>query len=73
MDCVETTLYNGESAKCAAFCRRHNCGLTVKQIKGRQCLSKGCWYFQKYESHLWWREREAKKRKKKERKAALQA
>lgn len=69
MNCRETTLYNGESAKCAAFCKRHHCGLTVKQIKQRQCLGKECWHFVKYESHHWWRERESLKRKKKERKA----
>ena len=73
MDCTETTLYNGKSAKCAAYCKHHHCGVTVKQIKAKRCLSKHCKYLVKYEGHLWWRERAALKRKKKERKAALWA
>ena len=65
------TLYCGDSENCAAYCRRHGVGLTVKQIKQRQCLKKQCRYFEKHEDHMYWKQRAALKRKKKENKNAV--
>lgn len=48
-----------------AYCRKHKCCLTVKQVKGRECLKKQCWYFVKYPEHEWWKQRELLKAKKK--------
>lgn len=67
----EKTLYNGMSKKCAAYCNRHHCGLTTKQLKSRECLRKGCWHFVKNEDHPYWAQRKAIKRNKKARKQAL--
>lgn len=65
------TLYGGCSENCAGFCRRHNCNLTVRQIKGRNCLGKQCWYLVKNEEHAWWTQRAATKQKRKNRKEEI--
>ena len=61
-------LYNTHSDNVAAFCKKHRCGMTVKQIRCRECLSKQCWYLVKYQDHPWWKQREIIKRKRIERK-----
>lgn len=65
------TLYGGCSENCAGYCKRHCCHLTVKQIKGRSCLQKQCYYLVKNENHEWWQQRERTKQKRKNRKEAL--
>lgn len=65
------TLYGGCSENCAGFCRRHNCHLTVRQIKGRNCLGKQCWYLVKNKEHAWWTQRAATKQKRKNRKEEI--
>lgn len=67
----QKTLYNGNSYKCAANCCLHKCGLTVKQIKQRKCLSKNCRHFKKYEEHSYWKQRAYVSRMRKERKLKL--
>lgn len=67
----EKTLYNGISKKCAAYCKKHHCGLTTKQLKGRECLRKECWHFMKNEEHPYWKQRRAIANKRKARKQAL--
>lgn len=37
------------------YCKKHHVSVTVKQMKNRQCLQKGCWYFRKYEQHGYWK------------------
>lgn len=61
------TLYGTQinKNKACAFCKKHHCALTWKMIKGRKCLSKNCWYFQKYESHEVWKQRTLQKERKK--------
>ena len=66
------TLYGSCSENCAGFCRRHNCNMTVKQIRGRECLKKNCWYLIKNEDHEWWQQRERTKQKRKNRKAEIE-
>ena len=66
--CAKTCLYNTHSDNVAAFCKKHRCGMTVKQIRCRECLSKQCWYLVKYQDHPWWKQREIIKRKRVERK-----
>ena len=68
---MKTCLYNTQSNNVAAYCRHHNCSMTVKQIKCKNCLQKQCWYLVKNEEHDWWRQREATKQKRKERKQAI--
>ena len=65
------TLYGGCSEKCAGYCKRHNCGMTVRQIKSRNCLGKQCYYLVKNEDHAWWAQRERTKQKRKNRKEEL--
>lgn len=65
------TLYGGCSENCAGYCKRHNCGMTVRQIKSRNCLGKQCYYLVKNEDHAWWAQRERTKQKRKNRKEEL--
>lgn len=62
---MEKVLYGSESNNCAAFCKHHNCYMTVKQIKTKGCLCKQCWYLQKNDEHEYWAQRERLKEKKK--------
>jgi hypothetical protein len=68
---MKTCLYNTQSDNVAAYCRHHNCSMTVKQIKCKNCLQKQCWYLVKNEEHDWWRQREVTKQRRKARKQAL--
>ena len=63
---MEACLNHTYSNNIAAYCKLHRCGLTVKQIKSRQCLCKQCWHLCKNEDHDWWRQREVIKQRKKE-------
>lgn len=65
---MKTCLYNTQSDNIAGYCRHHRCSMTPKQIKGKNCLGKQCYYLIKNEEHDWWRQREAVKQKRKERK-----
>lgn len=67
---MKTCLYNTQSNNVAAYCRHHNCSMTVKQIKCKNCLQKQCWYLVKNEEHDWWRQREVTKQNRKKRKQA---
>ena len=68
---MSACLFNTNSDNVAAYCRYHHCSMTVKQIRCKNCLSKNCWYLVKNESHSWWRQREAMKQKRKDRKERL--
>lgn len=65
------TLFNSYSENCCAFCKLHNCAITVKQLKHKECLLKQCWHLEKNEEHQYWRQREVMKQKRKARKLAL--
>ena len=68
---MKTCLFNTYSDNVAAYCRHHRCGMTVKQMKCKNCLGKQCYYLQKDEDHQYWRQREATKQKRKGRKQAI--
>lgn len=53
-------------------CKAHKGNLSVKMLKQHECLGKQCPYLEKYESHDYWRQREALKAKKKEKRFVLQ-
>jgi len=57
------TLNNTYARSPCAYCRLHNCSLTVKQLKSKECLKKQCWHLVKYD-HEWWYQREIVKQKK---------
>lgn len=69
---MKTCLFNTCSDNVAAYCRYHRCGMTVKQMKCKNCLGKNCWYLQKNEEHPYWRQREIMKQKRKDRKKAIE-
>ena len=62
---LHRTLDNTYARSPCAYCKHHKCSLTVKQVKKKGCLGKGCWYLKKYD-HEWWRQRETIKAKKKQ-------
>ena len=69
---MENVLYGTCSENCAGYCKRHRCSLTVKQIRGKDCLGKGCWYLKKNLEHEWWKQRERTKMKRKNRKIEIE-
>ena len=68
----ETLYSNNESARCAAFCKKHNCYMTVRQIRNRNCLGKQCYHLEKDLTFPYWKQREVMKQRRKERKARYQ-
>lgn len=68
---MQKTLFGTYSDNCCGYCELHQCALTVKQLRAKECLGKKCWHLKKNEEHMYWRQREAIKRKKKERKQAF--
>lgn len=68
---MSACLFNTQSDNIAAYCRYHKCGLTVKQIRCKNCLGKNCWYLVKNEEHSWWKQRETMKKKRQDRRERL--
>ena len=68
---MQECLFNSYSNNCCAYCRHHNCSMTVKQMKAKGCLQKQCWHLVKNEQHPYWRQRETTKQKRKDRKQRL--
>ena len=70
---MTTCLFNTSSDNVAAYCKHHHCGMTVKQMKAKNCLGKQCHYLVKNEEHQYWRQREITKQKRKDIKKAIDA
>lgn len=62
------TLYNTVARSPCAYCKQKCVSLTKKQVERKECESKKCRHFVKYEKHEYWRQQELKKRRKKENK-----
>ena len=65
---MKECLFNTYSNNCCAYCKLHHCSMTVKQMKAKGCLQKQCWHLIKNEEHQYWKQREATKQKRRERK-----
>lgn len=61
-------LYGTQSNNICAMCKLHETGVTVKQMRQKQCLSKQCHHLVKIETHEYWAQRERAKAKRKSRK-----
>ena len=61
-------LYNTHSNNVVAYCKYHHSGMTVKQMRCKNCLGKQCKHIQKNEEHQYWHQREVQKQKRKKRK-----
>ena len=70
---MKECLFHSESNNVAAYCRYHNCGITVKQMRCKNCLQKECRHLVKNEEHQYWRQRELIKQKRKQRKDLVNA
>jgi hypothetical protein len=68
---MKECLFNTNSNNVAAYCRYHHCGMTVKQMRCKDCLKKQCHYIVKNENHQYWKQREATKQKRKDRKQMI--
>lgn len=68
---MEKCLFNSYSNNCVAYCQHHNCSMTTKQMKAKGCLQKQCWHLVKNEQHQYWKQREAIKQKRVDRKQAI--
>ena len=71
MENMKECLFNTQSDNVAAYCRYHNCSMTVKQMKCKNCLQKECFHLVKNEDHQYWRQRENTKQKRKDRKQKI--
>lgn len=65
---MKECLFNTHSNNVAAYCRYHRCGMTVKQMRCKNCLGKQCRHLAKNDEHPYWRQREVMKQKRKDRK-----
>ena len=65
-DDIVPVLYGSETCyrNCVAWCKYHHIHLTARQVKQKGCLGKQCKCLDRIE-HKFWRDREAKKLKKK--------
>ena len=54
--------------KMVGYCMYHQAALTVKTLKGHECLRKQCNALQKCEEHDYWRQHDLKKELRKARK-----
>lgn len=70
---METCLFNTCSNNVVAYCKYHHCGMTVKQMKCKNCLGKQCRHLVKNDEHQYWRQRELVKQKRKNRKQSINA
>ncbi len=43
-----------EISRVCAYCRLHQCTMTVRQMKNRQCLVKKCQHFRPRKEHTYW-------------------
>lgn len=68
---MQECLFGSCSNNCCAYCKLHHSHMTVKQMKTKGCLQKQCWHLIKHEEHPYWRQREATKKKRKDRKQAI--
>ena len=66
-------LYGSHISRCKAvgYCKYHCAALTVKTLKGHECLKKQCDALKKYEDHDFWRQHEQKKERRKARKQMM--
>lgn len=72
MENIELTqgLYGSQISKnkMVGYCKYHQAALTVKTMKGHECLKKQCNAFQKCVEHDFWRQHGQKKELRKARK-----
>ena len=57
--------------KAVGYCHHHCAALTVKTLKGHNCLGKQCTALKRYEDHDFWRQHQQKKELRKARKERL--
>lgn len=68
---MQKTLFHCFSDNCCGYCAFHQCAITVKQLRRKECLLKQCRHLTKNESHPYWHQRERTKQLRKDRKAHL--
>lgn len=67
-------LYGSQISKNRAvgYCCYHRAALTVRTMKGHECLKKQCNAFMRYEQHDFWRQHEQKKERRKVRRQMIE-
>lgn len=68
---MKECLFHTRSDNVVGYCRYHRCGMTVKQMRCKNCLQKQCRHLVKNEEHQYWRQRELVKQKRKIRKQMI--
>lgn len=58
----EYAVFGGKkSTRICGYCWKHHKFLTVKQIRQRKCISRGCGAIRKVSRHVYWKERCSRK------------
>ena len=70
---MKECLFHSYSNNVVAYCRYHDCAMTTKQMRCKNCLDKQCRHFVKNEEHQYWRQRELIKQKRKQKKEIINA
>lgn len=70
---MKECLFNTFSDNCCAHCKYHNCSITVRQMRAKDCLRKQCKHLVKNEAHPYWKQREITKQRRKNRKKQIDA
>lgn len=70
---TRNTLYGSHvnADKVCAYCYKHKCSLTVRQLRQKKCLWKQCARLKKYPEHPFWEQREQRKKLRKQRKERM--
>ena len=66
------TFYGTSSPNTCAYCFKHHLSLTPRQVKTRKCLERQCDALKLFDDHPYVQKREETKKKRKDRKAALE-
>ena len=65
---MKECLFHTFSDNWCAYCKFHSAGITVKQMRAKQCLKKQCNSLVRNQTHPYWKQRDAMKQKRKDRK-----
>ena len=69
---MQKTLFGTYSDNCCGYCELHQCALTVKQLRAKECLGKECWHLKKNEEHMYGgKEKPSNVRRRKESKPSI--
>ena len=52
---LRKTIYGDYTNNAAGYCKLHQRVITPRQLNGKGCVKRNCWYLVKYENHEIWK------------------